>query len=247
MQKIFEKYFGAHLGVYGIEIIVLGSVDVATGSKKEDRFRAILRLVDYLHHHQTFTFLILHNENYAERLKRESLKSKSIHSKQRYVTRTEYIRIWKDTIEFDNFSCSEIAAAMNELAQGYASFTTAEVIACKEDPNPGSSLQKLYENKAQYGLQKIKLSEILIEHMMSPDSRCRIENRPIIKVLERVAQLAARNPLPTTHETWEKNQASKYLGKKRQPGNEKVHSCLGVLFSAGAGFRPDEQSRKYVG
>jgi len=29
------------------------------------------------------------------------------------------------------------------------------------------------------------LSEILIGHMMSPDSRPRIENRPIIKVLER--------------------------------------------------------------
>ncbi|RDH87701.1 MAG: hypothetical protein DIZ78_03870 [endosymbiont of Escarpia spicata] len=221
VQKIFEKYFGAHPGVYGIEIIVLGSVDVATGSKKEDRFRAILRLVDYLHHHQTFTFLILDNENYAERLKRESRKSKSIHSKQRYVTRTEYIRIWKDTFEFDNFSCSEIAAAMNELAQGYASFTTAEVTACKKDPNPGSSLQKLYENKAQYGLQKIKLSEILIEHMMSPDSRRRIENRPIIKVLERVARLAARNPLPTMHETWEKNQASRYLGKKRKPARQR--------------------------
>jgi len=217
VQKIFEKYFGVHPGVYGIEIIVLGSVDVATGSKKEDRFRAILRLVDYLHHHQTFTFLILDNENYAERLKQESRKSKSIHSKQRYVTRPEYIRIWKDAFEFDNFSCSEIAAAMNELAQGYASFTAAEVTACKKDPNPGSSLQKLYKNKAKYGLQKIKLNEILIEHMMSPDSRRRIENRPIIKVLERVARLAARNPFPTMHEIWEKNQASKFLGKKRKP------------------------------
>jgi hypothetical protein len=87
----------------------------------------------------------------------------------------------------------------------------------RKDPNPGSSLQKLYKDKAQYGLQKIKLSEILIEHMMSPDSRRRIENRPIIKVLERVARLAARNPFPTMHEIWEKNQASKFLGKKRKP------------------------------
>ena len=217
MHKIFEKYFGAHPGMYGIEIIVLGSVDVATGSKRDDRFRAILRLIDYLHHHQTITFLILDNENYAEKLKRQARKSKSIHSNQRYVTRQEYIRIWKDTFEFDNFSCSEIAAAMNELAQGYALFTSADVIACKNDPNPGACLQRLYQQKAQYGLQKIKLSEILIEHMMSPDSRRKFENRPIIKVLERVARLAARNPLPTMHEIWEKNQASKYLGKKRKP------------------------------
>lgn len=217
VQKIFERYIGAHPGKYGIEIIVLKSVDVATGSKKEDRFRAILRLIDYLHHHQTITFLVLDNENYAEKLKRESRKARSIHSKQRYVTRPEYIRIWKNTFEFDNFSCSEIAAAMNKLAQGYVSFTPAEVTACKNDSNPGSSLQKLYQEKAQYGLQKIKLSEILIEKMMSPDSKRRIEGRPIIKVLERMARLAARNPLPTMYETWEKNQASKYLGKKRNP------------------------------
>lgn len=220
VQNIFETYFGAHPGKYGIEIIVLQSVDVATGSKKEDRFRAILRLIDYLHHHQTITFLVLDNENYAEKLKRESRQAKSIHSKQRYVTRPDYIRIWKKTFEFDNFSCREIAAAMNKLAQGYGSFTPAEVTACKNDSNPGSSLQKLYQKRAQYGLQKIKLSEMLIEKMMSPDSQRRVEGRPIIKVLERVARLAARNPLPTMYETWEKNQASKYLGKKRNPGKK---------------------------
>ena len=215
--KIFERYFGVHPGVYGIEIIVLGSVDVATGSKKDDRFRAILRLIDYLHHHQTITFLMLDNENYAEKLKRESRKSKSIHSKQRYVTRPEYIRIWKDTFEFDNFSCTEIAAAMTELALGYVSFTAADVAACKKCPNPGSNLQKLYQEKASYGLQKIKLTEILIEDMVSPNSRRKIENRSIIKVLERVARLASLNHLPTMYETWEKNQASRYLGKKRRP------------------------------
>lgn len=220
VKHIFEKYFGAHPGKYGIEIIVLGSVDVATGSKKEDRFRAILRLVDYLHHHQTITFLILDNENYAERLKRAAKKSKSIHSDNRYVTRPEYIRIWKDAFEFDNFSCTEIAIAMNDLAQGKAHFITADVTACKKDPNPGACLERLYQKKAKYGLQKIKLCEILVEHMMSPNSRRRIENRPIIEVLERVVQLAVGNPFPTMHKIWEKNQASKYLGKKRKPLNK---------------------------
>ena len=215
--QIFEHYFGAHPGVYGIEIIVLGSVDAATGSRKEDRFRAILRLVDYLHHHQTFTFLILDNENYAERLKQAARHAKSIHSDQRYVTRPEYIRIWKDAFEFDNFSCSEIAKAMRELAQGHASFTTAEVAACKKNKNPGARLQELYERKAQYSLQKIKLTKILVGNMLSPTSRRKIENRPIIEALVRVARLAARNPLPTMYESWEKNQESKFLGKKRKP------------------------------
>ena len=58
IRQIFEEYYDIHPGIIGIEIIVLGGVDVATGNK-EDRFRAILRLIDYLHHHQTFTFLVL--------------------------------------------------------------------------------------------------------------------------------------------------------------------------------------------
>jgi len=214
VKKIFEEYFGTHVGKYSIEIIVLGGVDAATGST-EDRFRAILRLIDYLHHHQTITFLVLDNENYAEKLKQEAYKAKSIHGEQRYVTKPEHIHIWKDSFEFDNFSCEEIAAAMNKLAQDHANFTNAEVFN-KKDSNSGSSLKKLYEKKTQYGLKKIKLCEILIENMMSPDAFCRTENRPIIKILEYVACLADGNPLPVMHETWKKNQGSNYLGRKRE-------------------------------
>jgi len=76
LSKIFAEYYGAHPGTFGVEFLVLGGVDNATGSKKEDRFRAILRLVDYLHHHQIFAFLILDNENYAKRLKKEASKAK---------------------------------------------------------------------------------------------------------------------------------------------------------------------------
>ena len=217
VRQIFEEYFGAHPGTYGIEIVVLSGVGAATGKKKEDRFQAILRLIDYLHYHQTISFLILDNENYAERLKQKAQKAKSIHNERRYVTRPEYIRIWKESFEFDNFSNGEIAAAMNELAQGRARIISAEVANCKKDPNPGTCLNKLYHQKTNYDLEKIKLSEILVVHMLSPDSRRKIVNRPIIKVLERVVRLAARNPLPTMHKIWEENQASKYLGKKRKP------------------------------
>ena len=215
--QIFEEYYGNHPGVYGIEIIVLGGVDNATGSRKEDRFRAIFRLIDYLHHHQTFTFLILDNENYASRLKREAKKAKSIHSEQRYVTRPEYIRIWEDSFEFDNFSCTEIAAALNELAQGKATFTRQDVIGVKSRDNPGSALVKLYRCKTSHGLRKVELSKILVGNMMSSTTRRKVESRPIIKTLERVRSLAAQNPLPTTQGVWEINQASKYLGKKRKP------------------------------
>ena len=63
---------------------------------------------------------------------------------------------------------------------------------------------------------KRKLSQLLADTIFSPDSRRKIENRPIVRTLERVARLASLNPLPTMQETWEVNQTSKYLGKKRR-------------------------------
>jgi hypothetical protein len=67
VKAIFEKYFGADPGTYGIDINVLGGVDNATGSK-EDRFRAIVRLIDYLHSQQTYAVVVLDNERYAKNL-----------------------------------------------------------------------------------------------------------------------------------------------------------------------------------
>ena len=220
VRKIFLQYFGVHPGTYGVETIVLGGVGTATGTKKDDRFRAVLRLVDYLHHHQTFTFLILDNENYSKRLKEEARKAKSRHSNQRYVTRTEYIRIWKESLEFDNYSCEEIAAAMNELAQGRAHFSRSEVNNCKNTQNSTAALGRLYRQKTDYDLPKVQLNEIMVDHMLFDSSRRKVENRSIIKTLVRVARLAARNPLPTMYESWEKNQASKFFGKKRRQGGK---------------------------
>ena len=210
--QIFEECYGLHPGTLGIEIIVLGGVGTATGNKKDDRFRAIFRLIDYLHHHQTFTFLVLDNENYAQRLKKAAKKATSIHSGRRYVTKPEYIQIWKDSFEFDNFSNTEIAEALNELAEGNATFTVKEVMRVRNLKNSGAELTKLYHKKASYDLPKIKLSKILVRNMMSPSAKRKIENRPIIKTLNRVERLAIRNPLPIMQKDWEANQASEYLG-----------------------------------
>lgn len=214
VTKIFDEYFGAHPGKYGIEIIPLSGVDFATGGKA-DRFRAILRLIDYLHHHQTITFLILDNEGYAHRLKAAARKAKSIHYPKRHVTRPEYIRIWKTCFEFENFSCTEIATAMSELAGHKVTFSRAELAACKRTRNPGAAMETFYKQKAGSGLKKTKLSESLVQAMLSGQSGRKIKNRPIVKALERVARLATMNPFPTMQEVWEKNQASKYLGKIR--------------------------------
>ena len=210
---IFEEYFGAHPGKYGIEIIVLGGVDVATGGK-EDRFRAIIRLLDYLHHHQTFTFLILDNERYARKLKAEAQKAKSIHSR-RHVTRREYIKVWKRSFEFDNFSCTEIATALTEMIGGQPRFSHQEIEICKQNPESGAKLKELFRQKTGKKLDKFRLSILLTDRMLLAVSHRQIVNRPIIKTLERVTSLAERNFFPTMPEIWRDNQRSKFFGKKR--------------------------------
>lgn len=215
VTRIFETYYGVHPGKYGIEIIALGGVGAATGRKKQDRFSAIIRLIDYLHHHQTFAFLILDNESYAKNLKARARQAKSIHGNRRYVTRPDYIRIWKESFEFDNFSNTEIAAALTELAGGAAKFSVQDVAGAKTARNPGAALKSLYRAKAHYGLQKLKLARILVDNMLSPTARRKIENRPIVKTLNQVELLAARNHLPTTQRARDANQTSKFLDRRR--------------------------------
>jgi hypothetical protein len=92
VELIFERYIGSHPGKYGIELIVLGGVDNATGSK-EDRFRAIFRLIDYQHHHQTLTYLLLDNERFASKLQAQASSATSIHNAERLVTRSDHIQL----------------------------------------------------------------------------------------------------------------------------------------------------------
>ena len=78
-------------------------------------------------------------------------------------------------------------------------------------------MKKLYFDKTANSLDKIQLTEILMDRMLSPSTRRKIHNRPIGKILERVTVLAALNHLPTTQRSREKNQRSRFLGTKRGP------------------------------
>ena len=202
-----------HPGICGFEIIDLQGVDTVTGNKKVDRFGAIFRLIDYLNHHQTFTFLILDNENYAQMLKERAKKEKSRHGFRRYTTRSEYIRIWRISFEFDNFFCTEIAAALTLLASGVAEFSVSEVMNAKRDSNLGSALKSVYKKKANYGLQKTKLAQVLAEKMMYTTDNQEIEKRPIIKILNQIELLAVHNHLPTTQSIRDANQTSTLFDK----------------------------------
>lgn len=219
IELIFDKYLGSHPGKYGIEIIVLGGVDNATGAR-EDRFRAIFRLIDYLHHHQTITYLLLDDERAARKLQAEAPTAMSIHNAERLVTRPDHIQLWDKSFEFDNFTTEELATALTKLADGKAIFTIEELEACKAHAEPGAALKKLYRGGLGENPNKLTLIQFLIEAMLAPSSPTKVADRPIIRMLDKIARLASRNPLPTRQEYWEANQRSEFLGLLRTPKAE---------------------------
>jgi hypothetical protein len=212
-MAVFEKVFGLHPRVVGIEIVNLQGVDSATGSRRDDRFRAILRLVDYLHHHQTLTFLILDNENAALRLKQAAREFHSLVDPGRLATRLDHVHVWRRSFEFDNFSDSELAAVLRLVSADRHRFTRGEVRQCREARDPGAALAALYRGRCDSALPKLRLAQAVLDLMFSPDARS-VETRPIVRVLSKVYRLAALNPLPTMKEIWERNQAAHYLGQR---------------------------------
>ena len=211
VTRIFEEYYGLHPGTCGVEVICLRGVGQATGNKR-DRFSGIIRLIDYLHHHQTFSFLILDNENDANQLEKKLCNARSIHGHRKFVTKRKYIKILRNSFEFDNFSDTEIATALTKLAQNKVTFRRGEVDHARQDRNSGSALKNLYKEKVNYGLNKIELAKLLIDTMVSPESRRKIENRPIVKVLEQIIRRVVCNPLPVSEEDRDINQRSGAFG-----------------------------------
>ena len=133
VEMIFKRYFKNHQGHYGIKIVKLGGVNNATGRKKEDRFQAIFRLLDYLHDEQTFTFLILDNENNSHKLKEVAESKPSIYGEKRLAVDKDHIYIWCKDFELDNFEDVEIATALNKISgTGNHSLFSKEEIATKE-------------------------------------------------------------------------------------------------------------------
>ena len=211
VTRIFEEYYGLHPGTCGIELIDLGGVDNATGNQAGSG--GITRLIDYLHHHQTVSFVILDNENRAKQFENDLLKAKSIHNNQRYVTDQAYVKTFNNSFEFDNFSCEEIADALTKLAQDNVIFNNIEISDAKEDAKPGAALKSLYKEKVGSKLEKTKLAGILIDTMMSLELSHKIKDRPIVEILNDVARLVAGNCLPIMQEIRDANQRSGFCGK----------------------------------
>ena len=131
VKKIFRDLFGSHHGKSGIEIMNLGGVDNATGTKKEDRYGAIFRLVDYLHEHQTLVFIMLDNEGRAKKLKASASRKPSLYSLRSRVIPPSRIRVWRQDFELDNFSDTEIARALTDLPGHSVQFRSTDIKAVR--------------------------------------------------------------------------------------------------------------------
>ena len=57
----------------------------------------------------------------------------------------------------------------------------------------------------------MRLCEVLTDNMLSVEP-CDAESRPIMRIVERAAELAGLNHLPTTQDASDKNQGSSYFG-----------------------------------
>jgi len=228
---LFEQMFGASLLVYGIELTNLHGVNNATGSKK-DRFSAVWRLIDYLHHHQTVAMVLMDREGLAEKnLGRGLRRALSTYSSNRKVTRPEYVKLWTLSFEFDNFYDWEIATVLTTVGQ--KPFTAMEVAACRRsalDKISGRKLLKiadLYRQKTNADLNKPEFGKALIDFMFGTTSKRKPNNRPIVRFLEKVAGLAAKNHQPDTSTIRDYNQLSGYLGSL-QPGAVARRNKMGI-------------------
>lgn len=250
---LFERLFGFGLSVCGIEISNLRGVNNAAG-KKIDGFSALWRLIDYLHHHQTIAVVLMDCEGNAERNLRKGLQTaNSVYERDRMVTRPDYVKLWNHCFEFDNFYDWEIAESLTRIANAKfttadiasAKFRTADIRACRESVSKAVrgdkqlKLADLYRSATGHDLDKIALGKELVQFMFSTKANRRPENRPIVKFLEKVCNLATTNHQPNRSDLWKYNQLSGHLGKLKA-GAVKRRNALS--FSRSKKARPTERN-----
>lgn len=214
--RLSEKLFGHHFPRLGIEVRNIHGVGGFEGRKRVDKYGALEKFIDDYHYRQTIVFVVLDNEGRVRDVKNKLLQAKSIYS-ERTVTISDYFYIWSKSIEFDNFSDEEIAKAMTELCENRYTFQEKEITNCKgQFTKGGDPLSNLYNEKLDYDLSKPKLLEILFGYIISHPEKEFDEKekakRPVVQVIHKVINLAAKNHQPHRLDTWRENQQSGYFG-----------------------------------
>ena len=239
--RLMEGLFGVRLPQVGIEVLNIGGIGNFTGDKKRDKRGALERLIDDYHARQTFVFVVLDNEDRAEKVKERLVNRRSIHYPKRTVTKDEYVHLWEKSVEFDNFSHEEIARAMTELCGGEYSFEATEVADCERRfGRGGDPLSKLYEEKLKYGMPKPDLLKILCDAVLAdPDAefdKVGKPKRPVVRVLQRVYELARMNHQAVTRDIQRWNQGSGFFGRMLPYPEQFAGSLIGQCLGDALGF-----------
>lgn len=199
----------------GFRLESLGGIGEFTGKKKEHRLGGRLaRFIDYHHQLQTLVYVILDNESGSWKVKENLLKNRSRYAQsRRLITKEEYVFVWERNFEFDNFSDAEIAQALASLGEQAHIFSKEDVENCRKNfAKPGFQLEKLYQSRTKKELSKRDFVKLLVDALLERSRNLEQFDPPkIVKKLEEIIQLAARNHQPTGRESWLRNQESGFL------------------------------------
>ena len=214
LPRIALELLGYDLAQLGIEVRNLRGIGNFTGKKKHNPYGALEKYIDDHHARQTIVFCILDREGEAESTKKRLLEARSTFVPGRMLTCEEYVNLWNDSIEFDNFTDDEIAAAMTRVSENRYTFDSADVATARQSKSKsGNPLNALYASKLAYDLNKIALLHELCSDLIAKGAAANeADDRPVVRLLLRAIELAAMNHQPVTSDLWEHNQKSGYLG-----------------------------------
>lgn len=213
--RLARELLGHDFAHLGIEVRNLRGIGNFTGSKTRDRHGALEKFIDDHHYRQTIVFCILDREGRAETTKDHLLAATSKFVPGRKLTCEEYINLWNDSVEFDNFSDEEIAAAMTRVSEDRYTFSQGEVATeRKAKTKTGNPLNELYTAKLPYGLNKVQMLEELVTAVIASaaEEHAKKFQRPIVSILMRAIKLAANNHQPVSNNHWRRNQDTGFFG-----------------------------------
>lgn len=217
--RLSNELFGYSFSKLGIEVVNLHGIDGFTGKKRIDRYGALEKFIDFHHNRQTIVYIVLDNERRARIIKNKLINAPSKFYPNRYVTKSEYVHLWeRKTIEFENFSYSEIAQAMSEINKGEYIFQPEQIEDCERQLHNKETdyISQLFKKKTGYDLPKAELLHILFGYIIK-NAKNEFDKegaplRPVVKVLNRIIELASLNYQPIRLDSWKKNQESGYFG-----------------------------------
>ncbi len=215
--RILLDLLGQSPTTLGIEIRPLWGVGEFVGRRLE-RCGALEKLVDDHHHRGTVVIVVLDREGGVSRIADRLRQARSRLNPSRTLTRPEYVHLWERNIEFDNFSHEEVARGLETVSEGRAAFSASDVADAMAayDEGRADPLSALYDSRLNYGLQKVELLRVLVGSIVS-NGRAEFDDkgcgrRPVVRILQEVARLAATNVFPMTRESWEDGQTSGFFG-----------------------------------